>query len=55
MRSEARVFAQTDTPLWSRDTPFGHDGYFIGSAFDFAETSYHILTVDGIRGRDTVK
>ncbi len=40
--------------LWSRDTPFGTDGYFILDAYDFAETSYHILTIDGARGRDTI-
>lgn len=55
MRSEARVLVQADTPLWSRDTPFGSDGYFVSNGFDFSETSYHILTVDGIRGRDTLE
>ncbi len=56
-RSEARVLAQTDdgVPLWSRDTPFMKDGYFSRDSWDFMETSYHILTVGGIRGRDTLE
>ena len=40
--------------LWSRDTPFGNDGYLMGDGYDFAETSYHVLTIDGVRGRDTL-
>ncbi len=40
--------------LWSRDTPFGPEGYLTADGYDFAETSYHILTIDGARGRDTV-
>ena len=40
--------------LWSRDTPYGEDGYYISDGYDFAATSYHILTIDGVRGRDTV-
>jgi hypothetical protein len=57
MRSDARMLAQTDgeVPLWSRDTPFGSNGYSISDGYDFAETSFHILTVDGIRGRDTLE
>ncbi|MHC4787193.1 MAG: prepilin-type N-terminal cleavage/methylation domain-containing protein, partial [Planctomycetota bacterium] len=30
--------------LWSRDTPFGDDGYLISDGYDFAATSYHVLT-----------
>ncbi|MHC4127608.1 MAG: hypothetical protein ACYTE6_11125 [Planctomycetota bacterium] len=57
MRSDARMLAQTDgeVPLWSRDTPFGGNGYLIADGYDFAQTSFHILTVDGIRGRDTLE
>ncbi len=56
MRSEARMLAQSGVPLWSRDTPFAEDGYFISDAYDgLAETSFHILTIDGIRGRDTLE
>ncbi len=56
IRAESRVLAQTDgdQPLWSRDTSLGSDGYFTSDGWDFVQTSYHILTVDGIRGRDTV-
>ena len=54
MRAEARSAAQEDLWLWSRDTPFGHAGYFIDDGWDATSTGYHILTIDGIRGRDTV-
>ncbi len=56
MSSDRRAKSQTDDGegLWTRDTPFGTAGYFIGEGYDFAETSYHILTTNGIRGRDTV-
>ncbi|MEE9131890.1 MAG: hypothetical protein V3T84_17905, partial [Phycisphaerales bacterium] len=47
--------------LWSIDTPFGGDydpdspgGYFMEFAYDFTSTSYHILTIDGSLGRDTL-
>jgi len=55
MSSDRRNLRQTGlNGLWSRDTPFGPEGYLIDDAYDFAETSYHILTIDGVRGRDTV-
>jgi hypothetical protein len=45
--------------LWSKDTPFGgayedraDGGYFMGEAYDWTSTSYHILTLNGIKGRD---
>ena len=47
--------------LWSIHTPFGGDydlespgGYFMEFAYDFTSTSYHILTIDGALGRDTL-
>ena len=40
--------------LWSRDTPFGENGYFIDFGFDGVPLSHHILTTDGILGRDTL-
>lgn len=40
--------------LWHRGTSFGDDGYFIPDAFDEAELSHHVLTTDGILGRDIV-
>lgn len=54
MRADGRHVAQVGYGLWSRDTPFGEDGYFISYSYDRAATSYHILTTDGIRGRDFV-
>ena len=56
-KADSRVMAQTNDlyGLWSRDTePYGQDGYFIDYGYDFAETSYHVFTTDGIRGRDKV-
>jgi len=41
--------------LWSRATPFGPNGYFGGQSFDFlVRTSFHVLTIDGIEGRDVL-
>ncbi len=47
--------------LWSTDTTFGGGynpgdggGYFMDFAYDFTSTSYHILTIDGALGRDTL-
>lgn len=40
--------------LWSRNTPRGADGYVTGARFGFAATSFHILTIDGIEGRDVI-
>ena len=54
--ADGRVRTQTDPEhgLWSRDTPFQEDGYFINFGYDQANTSFHILTIDGILGRDTL-
>ena len=54
MSSDRRHQRQAGYGLWSRDTPFGTGGYFIDDGYDFANTSYHILTIDGARGRDTI-
>ncbi len=51
-QADNRNLAQTGQGLWSRDTPFGSEGYQSDIGFDFANTSYHIFTIDGIRGRD---
>ncbi len=40
--------------LWHRGTPFGESGYFIDVSFDGVPLSHHILTTDGILGRDTL-
>jgi prepilin-type N-terminal cleavage/methylation domain-containing protein len=58
MSSDRRSLRQTGGDedghgLWSRDTSFLEDGYFIPEGYDFVETSFHILTIDGVRGRDT--
>ena len=42
--------------LWSRNTPLGGNGYTCQASygFTFEWTSFHILTVDGIAGRDVI-
>jgi hypothetical protein len=54
--ADSQVFSQTGgvDGLWHRGTPFGTDGYFIPESFDFVPLSHHILTTDGILGRDTL-
>ena len=52
MLDDRRHDNQAGYGLWSRDTGFGDDGYLIGFGYDFANTSYHILTTEGIHGRD---
>jgi prepilin-type N-terminal cleavage/methylation domain-containing protein len=54
MSSDRRAESQQGFGLWSRDTSFKDDGFFISDGYDFAATSYHVLTIDGVRGRDTV-
>jgi hypothetical protein len=51
-QADVRSGRQVGHGLWSRDTPFGSDGYQIIDGFDYAATSYHIFTIDGLRGRD---
>ncbi len=53
MLADRRYQQQNDGEgLWSRDTPFGQDGYFIDIGYDFAATSFHVLTTEGALGRD---
>ncbi len=52
MLADNRHDNQVGYGLWSRDTPFGADGYMIDVGYDFAETSFHILTTSGALGRD---
>jgi prepilin-type N-terminal cleavage/methylation domain-containing protein len=41
--------------LWSRNTPFQGSGYFGAQSYDFlVRTSFHVLTIDGIEGRDVL-
>ena len=51
-RADGRVQAQDGVGLWKRNTALGTDGYLIDYGYDFAATSFHILTIDGIKGRD---
>jgi prepilin-type N-terminal cleavage/methylation domain-containing protein len=54
-RSDYQRRTQAGYGLWSIDTPFGgppNGGYFMGDAYDTTATSFHILTTDGILGRD---
>ena len=55
LRSNARIKAQTGIGLWSLDTSFGSDGYLGSVSYDFTDAHYHILTTDGILGRDTLE
>jgi type II secretory pathway pseudopilin PulG len=62
--ADSRMTTQTgseDWGLWSRDTPLGGTpdplagGYFMDFSYDtLSFTSFHILTTDGIRGRDKI-
>jgi prepilin-type N-terminal cleavage/methylation domain-containing protein len=57
MRADGRMRVQTGVEnwgLWSKDTVWADEGYFIPYGYDQAATSYHILTTDGIRGRDVL-
>jgi hypothetical protein len=41
--------------LWSRNTPLGAQGYYGAQSYDFlVKTSFHVLTTDGIEGRDVL-
>ena len=64
IQAHERLLSQTgqggdEFGLWSRDTPLGGSwfqgapgGYFMGDAYDDTSTSFHVLTTDGILGRD---
>jgi hypothetical protein len=52
--ADAQHQASAGYGLWSRDTPFGADGYFSEFSYDGTQTSHVILTTEGIRGRDTI-
>ena len=46
---------QCQEGLWSRDSPLGVNGYYGDYSYDtIVNTSYHILTTDGIMGRDVI-
>ena len=52
--ADMTVMQQTGCGLWSRDTPFGVNGYFGEAGYDVFSLGHHILTTDGILGRDTI-
>ena len=44
-----------ETGLWHRGTQLGIDGYYGQYSYDtLVNSSYHILTTDGIQGRDVL-
>jgi hypothetical protein len=54
--ADFQVLSESDgvDGLWHRGTPFGYNGYFIADGWDFVPLSHHVLTTDGILGRDTL-
>ncbi len=55
MQGDQRSSPQPNGSLWSKNTGFGANGYYGGQAYDFlVRTSFHILTTDGIEGRDVL-
>ena len=54
--ADQQVLAQTAgvDGLWHRGSPLGANGYYIPFGFDGVPLSHHVLTTDGILGRDTV-
>jgi hypothetical protein len=54
---DAQVLDQTGgvDGLWSRDTPLGETGYFGDVSVDGIVVSHHVLTTDGILGRDRLQ
>jgi len=55
LAADAQVLKQTGEGLWHRGTPFGVNGYGGSQSFDGTILSHHVLTTDGILGRDTVE
>jgi hypothetical protein len=56
LAADQQVLDQTNgvDGLWHRGTPFGSGGYLIGYGYDSVPLSHHVLTTDGILGRDTL-
>ena len=53
--NRAQQAEQRAGQLWSRNTPYGGEGYYGGQSYDFlVDTSFHMLTTDGIEGRDVL-
>jgi prepilin-type N-terminal cleavage/methylation domain-containing protein len=54
-RQDQRILEQNGYGLWHRGTPWGENGYLHVYGYETqANTSFHILTTDGLRGRDVV-
>jgi hypothetical protein len=53
--ADKRNAQQAGYGLWHRGTPLGPTGYFGSEAYDFRadNASFHVLTTDGILGRDS--
>jgi type II secretory pathway pseudopilin PulG len=54
LASDAQLIKQTGEGVWHRGTPFGATGYRGEVSYDGTIVSHHILTIDGILGRDTL-
>jgi type II secretory pathway pseudopilin PulG len=56
LAGDFQILAQTGgvDGLWHRGTPFGPNGYLIDASYDDVPLSHHVLTTDGILGRDTL-
>jgi prepilin-type processing-associated H-X9-DG protein len=55
MQGDQRAQSAPNGSLWSKNTPLGPNGYFGAQSYDFlVRTSFHILTTDGIEGRDVL-
>ena len=54
-QADETVRQQTGYGLWNRTTYFGENGYFSDMAFENIQLSHHVLTTDGILGRDTIE
>ncbi|MFO0875320.1 MAG: prepilin-type N-terminal cleavage/methylation domain-containing protein [Phycisphaerales bacterium] len=50
------VLRQTggEVGLWTRDTPMGTNGYYGAQSYDGTLVSHHVLTANGILGRDVL-
>ena len=55
LAADQQAIDETGFGLWSRDTPFGEDGYWISAGLDGLPISHHVLTTGGIQGRDTTE
>ena len=52
---QSATAGQCQTGLWSRDTQWGANGYYGELSYaTLVNTSFHVLTTDGITGRDVM-